>query len=76
MWRYFLGLTSNPNMNLSQHEIAAFRRMTPADKIRLTASLYNQAKQWKRAALHAQHPEWTHDQIEACVRELFLRGTG
>ena len=63
-------------MNLSQHEIAAFRRMTPADKIRLTASLYNQAKQWKRAALHAQHPEWTHDQIEACVRELFLRGTG
>ena len=57
-------------------EIAPFRNMTPADKLHLIASIHMQAREWKRAAFKAQHPNWTPERIDQRVKEVFLYGTG
>ena len=62
-------------MPLSQPELNAFRAMAPADKLGLISRLYLEAKTWKRAMLRSQHPDWTPEQIETVVKELFLRGS-
>lgn len=61
---------------LSQEEINAFRRMTPAEKLRLIAEMHFQAREMKRAAFRTFHPEWSEEEIERRVREVFLYGTG
>jgi len=50
--------------------------MTPADKLRLIGSIHMQARAWKRAAFKAQHPNWTVEQLDQHVKEVFLYGTG
>ncbi len=60
----------------SAEEIAPFRKMTPADRLGLAGAMHMQAREWKRAAFKAQHPEWTPEQIEQRVREVFLYGAG
>lgn len=57
-------------------DIEIFRNMSPADKLRLIASIHMQARKWKRAAFKAQHPEWTPEQIDRRVKEVFLYGSG
>jgi len=59
----------------STPDIDAFHRMTPAKKWRLITSMHVQARRWKRAALKAQHPDWTDAQVDATVRKVFLNGT-
>ena len=61
---------------MTPEEIAPFRRMTLADKLRLIAEIHMQARAWKRAAFKAQHPDWTPEQIDQRVKEVFLYGTG
>lgn len=61
---------------LSNEEIKAFRCMKPADKLEQIASIHIQARKWKHAALKKQHPDWTDEQIEQRVKEIFLYGTG
>lgn len=56
-------------------EAAIFRRMSPVERLRLTAQLRVGVLAWKRAALKAQHPEWTEKQIDSRLRELFLYGS-
>ena len=48
--------------------------MTPADKFHLISEMHMQAREWKRAAFKAQHSDWTDDQIDQRVREVFLYG--
>ncbi len=61
---------------LTEEERRIFRTMSPADKLRLVASIHMQARTWKRAAFRAQRPDWTPEQIDQRVREVFLYGTG
>ena len=61
---------------MTSEELAPFRRMTPADKLRLIGSIHMQARAWKRAAFKAQHPNWTAEQLDQHVKEVFLYGTG
>jgi len=56
-------------------QIAAYRRMTPAQKLALANDLYWQARALKAAWLRARHPSWTEDAIDARVREIFLLAT-
>ncbi len=50
--------------------------MAPADKLHLVSQLHMQAREWKKAALRAQHRDWTAKQVDQRVREVFLYGTG
>jgi len=61
---------------LTPQEIQAFRKMTPADRLNLAGTMHLQAREWKRAAFKAQHPNWSPEQIKRRVREVFLYGTG
>ena len=47
------------------------RRLTPAQKLAVMQELWQQAWDLKAAGLRAQHPDWTEQQVQACVREIF-----
>lgn len=63
-------------MNLTDVELEIFKKMPPADKLRRIASLYLQAKEWKRAAIKSQHSDWSKRQVEDRLKEVFLYGSG
>ncbi len=46
--------------------------MTPGEKLRLAERLWFDARKLKAAGLRAQHPDWTEEQIEEKLREIFL----
>ena len=48
------------------------RAMSPAQKLRAAERLYWSARQLKAAALRAQHPDWSEEEIQRAVREAFL----
>ena len=50
----------------------ALRRMTPAQKLRAAEVLYWDARDVKAAGLRAQHPDWTEEQIQRRVKEIFM----
>ena len=49
-----------------------FQAMTPEQKLRISMRLYWSARELKAAGLMQQHPEWTREQIDQKVREIFL----
>ena len=49
-----------------------YQSMTPEQKLKLGLRLYYSAKQLKAAALHHDHPEWTEEEIQKELREIFL----
>jgi len=62
-------------MTITAKEREIFRKMTPSDKLSLIAQLHMQAREWKKAALTAQHRDWSAEQVDNRVREIFLYGT-
>lgn len=52
--------------------IRTLRTMTPEQKLLATASLNDLARELKGAGLRAQHPEWSEEQIQTAIREMFL----
>jgi len=56
-------------------EIQVFRHMDPAKKLALIGSMHAQAREWKRAALRSMHPDWSSQQVEKKLREVFLYGS-
>jgi hypothetical protein len=61
---------------MTREEIQPFKKMLPADKLRMIASIHLQARAWKKAAFKTQHPDWSQAKINKRVREVFLYGTG
>lgn len=53
-------------------QIEAFRRMTPAEKLRLAARFHRDARSLKAAGLRMLHPDWTDERVDRAVREAFL----
>jgi hypothetical protein len=53
-------------------QVAAFRRMTPAEKLEIALQLRQAAWELKAAGLRTQHPEWSEEQVQESVREIFL----
>jgi len=41
----------------------------------LIGSMHAQAREWKRAALRSMHPDWSSQQVEKKLREVFLYGS-
>jgi hypothetical protein len=56
----------------SPEQIEVFRTMTGAQRLRLAEQLYWAARKLKLAGLRAQHPDWTEEQLNAEVRQVFL----
>ena len=48
------------------------RKMTPARKLELAMDLYWSARELKAAGLRSQHPDWSEEQVQAAVKEIFM----
>lgn len=60
--------------SVADHELARLREMTASEKIAVMHSLWRQAWALKRAGIRAQHPDWSAEQVETGVREVFRDG--
>jgi len=52
-------------------QIEIFRKMTAEQKLKLSMRLYWSARRLKAAWLRRQHPDWTEEQVQAEVTEIF-----
>ena len=53
-------------------QLAAYKRMTPAEKLFLAARINRDARSLKAAGLRMLHPEWSEERVAAEVRRIFL----
>lgn len=60
-------------MNPIQKQI--FQAMKPEDRLKAASDLYACARKMKEAGLRFQHPEWSDEEIEQKMREIFLYAT-
>ena len=58
--------------DVSPEYLATLRRMSGADKLRAAAALYWSAREVKAARLRQQHPDWSEEQVQERVKEIFL----
>ena len=49
-----------------------FKNMTPEQKLNLSIQLYWSARELKKAALRKFHSDWSEEQIESKVKDIFL----
>jgi hypothetical protein len=49
----------------------ALKRMTPEQKLQAAMWLYWSARELKAAWIRSRHPDWTPEQVEQAVREIF-----
>jgi len=59
-------MTENPSQN------DFLKKLHPEQKLRLFLDLYSCAHKLKEAGLRLQHPDWTDEQIQNKVKEIFL----
>ncbi len=58
--------------DITPEYLATLRRMTGAQKLRTAAQLYWGARRLKAARLQQQHPEWSQEQVQQRVKEIFM----
>lgn len=58
--------------DLTPEYLATLRRMTGEQKWRTAFGLYWSARKLKAAAVRDQHPDWTEEQVQQRVKEIFL----
>jgi len=51
---------------------ATLRKLSGAQKLRTASALYWEARKLKAARLRTQHPDWTEEQIQEQVKEIFM----
>lgn len=61
-----------PDEQYSPEQIAALRAIPGEQRLRVMHQLYRTAWKLKAAGLRDQHPDWTEEQIDDGVREIFL----
>ncbi|MDZ4861175.1 MAG: hypothetical protein SGI88_19560 [Candidatus Hydrogenedentes bacterium] len=60
----------------SEEHIRILRAMTYEQKLDAAANLYWSARELKAAWLQSQHPDWTEEQVQKKVRDIFLYARG
>jgi hypothetical protein len=63
-----------PGGPMTPEEIRILRAMTPAQKLAAAEDMYRAARDIKAAALRQQHPDWSEEEVQRNVREIFLHG--
>jgi len=54
-------------------ELQRLRAMSATEKVAVMHALWRQAWSLTAAGVRSRHPEWSAEQVEAEVREVFLR---
>ena len=57
---------------ISPEYVAALRRLSGARKLRTAFGLYWEARKLKAVRLRTQHPDWTEEQVQQKVKEIFM----
>lgn len=57
----------------SPEQIAVLRGMTPDQRWKATHRLYWTMRRHKTAFLGSRHPEWSEQQLNKEIRDIFLR---
>lgn len=57
----------------SPQQIAIYRAMTPAERLRQGERLYWSARRLREAHERVLHPEWSEQQVNEATRRIFLR---
>ena len=60
---------------LTPEYVATLQRMTGEQKLKTAFRLYWTAREIKAAGLRQQHPDWTEEQVQQKVKEIFLHAT-
>ena len=60
--------------HLTRQEIEILRAMTAEKRLEVAFGLYRTAWEFKAAWLRRNHPDWTEQQVQSNVREVFLYG--
>ena len=63
------------DIEIHPKQIEGFRLMTPAQKLRMVANLYEAGIQLRVAGLRLAHPEWTPERLDRHAR-VSLRHAG
>ncbi len=63
------------DIEIHPKQIEGFRLMTPAQKLRIVADLYEAGIQLRVAGLRLAHPEWTLERLDRHAR-VSLRHAG
>ena len=58
-------------MNGDDIQKEIFRKMTGGEKLKLSMRLYWSARRLKAGWLRRQHPDWTEEQVQKEVTEVF-----
>ena len=53
-------------------QLEGFRRMTPAEKLRMVAELYESGIRLRVAGLRLAHPDWLDEQLDREARRSLL----
>jgi hypothetical protein len=56
----------------TEEYVAVLRRMSGEQKLRAASALYWSARELKAAALRTQHPDWSEEDVQKRVKEIFL----
>ena len=60
---------------LTPEYVAALRNTSGQQKWKTAFALYWRARKLKAAALRVQHPDWSEDQVQQRVKEIFLHAS-
>jgi hypothetical protein len=61
-----------PDEQASPEQIAALRAISGEERLKIAERLYWSARKMKAAGIRAQHPDWTEEQVNEEVRQIFL----
>jgi hypothetical protein len=54
-------------------QLKRLREMTPTEKWQVALGLMHTARETRRVALRAKHPDWNSSEIEAALAKEFIR---
>ena len=60
---------------LTPEYVAMLRRLSGQQKLRTAFAMYWSARSLKAAGLRSQFPNWSEDQVQQKVKEIFLHAT-
>jgi len=67
-----MGRPIDTSADAHERHVAAFRSMTPQDRLRVAASMSAEVRALAAAGVRHRHPEYTPEQVDAAVAEILL----